>query len=272
MLCKSITEQELIKGDWQQYIAENKLDGTRCMLIKQGIKINLISRSSNDYTEKYPEIVNEAKDLPDCIIDGELTFYDNNGKDVFLTSLATAETIKEYGVKAILMVFDILQFNGVDVKKEPLLKRKEYLKGMINPCWNNIKLLKWHDDSVKLWELIKAQDREGIVLKNKHSLYTPNYRSKMWLKVKVQKSMDLSIMGFTSNKREISALVTNKGKVNFNLKQNDYNYWKGIFEQNITGKDKDVILITPKFKCEVLYHKECENGLRFPILKRVSEK
>ena len=208
MLCKSITEAELLKGDWQQYIAENKLDGTRCMLIKKQQQINLISRSNNDYTHLYPQIIEEARDLPDCVLDGELTFYDNNGKDVFLTSLATAETIKEYGVKAQLMIFDILEFNGVDVKREMLMKRKEYLKGIINPYWKHIKLLEWHDHIIKLWTLVKEQDREGIILKNKSSLYTPNYRSKYWLKIKNFKEAVMEFDGYEVNNKGIT--LTNK--------------------------------------------------------------
>ena len=211
MLCKSITEAELLKGDWQQYISEAKLDGTRCMLIKSNDKINLMSRSNNDYTHLYPKIVEEAKYLQDCVLDGELTFYNNDGKDIFLTSLATAETIKEYGVKAKLMIFDILEWNGVDVKKEPLMKRKEYLKGIINPYWKEIKLLGWYNDAIKLWTLVKEQDTEGIIIKHKQSLYTPNFRSKYWLKIKNFKEaiMEFDDFEYMSN-AEKGITLTNK--------------------------------------------------------------
>jgi len=211
MLCKSITEAELLKGNWHEYIAENKLDGTRAVLIKQNNKINLISRTNNDYTEKYPEIVDEAKDLPDCILDGELTFYDNNGKDIFLTSLATAETIKEYGVKPNLMIFDVIELEGINLCRTPLLSRKETLSRIfVNRENNNIKLLSWHNDAVKLWEYVKEKDAEGIVIKHKQSSYTPNYRSKYWIKIKNWREAELIMNGYELMPNDKGITLTNK--------------------------------------------------------------
>lgn len=194
----------MLKGSWQNYISENKLDGTRCLLVKHNNQINLISRSNNDYTEKYPEIIAEAQDMQDTILDGELTFYNGEGKDVFLTSLATKETIREYGVKPCLMIFDILQFNGVNVQNEPLMKRKEYLKGVINPYWKNIKLLEWHEDAIKLWEMVVKEDREGIILKHKQSLYVQNYRSKYWIKTKNFKETEMFFDDYETNNKGIT--------------------------------------------------------------------
>lgn len=193
MLCQSIKEQDLYKRDWNDYYAQKKLDGTRCLLVKQNNQINLISRDNNYYTDKFPEIVNEVKGLPDCVLDGELTFYSEEGKDIFLTSLATAETIKEYKVIPKLMVFDVLELEGINYKNTPLLKRKEALSCIFGNIENKyIKLLEWFDKPIKLWELVKKENREGIILKHKQSLYTPNYRSKMWLKLKNFKEAELT--------------------------------------------------------------------------------
>jgi len=216
MLCKSITEAELLKGNWQNWYVQQKLDGSRVMLVKKQNQINLISRTNNDYTNKYPEIVDEAKDLPDCILDGELTFYDNNGKDIFLTSLATAETIKEYGVKPTLMLFDVIELEGINLCRTPLLSRKEALRSIfVNRKNNNIKLLSWHDDAVKLWEYVKEKDAEGIVIKHKQSSYTPtpNYRSKYWLKIKNWREAELIMDGFEymSNADKGITLINKEG-------------------------------------------------------------
>lgn len=195
MLCKSITEQELIKGDWQDWYAQAKLDGTRCLFIKEGKSISLISRDNNEYTERYPEIVEQGKNFPDCILDGELTFFNQDNKDIFLTSLATKETIKEYGVKPKLMVFDILQLNGVDITKQPLMRRKLLLNETV--CGDTyIEVLPYHEDAITLWEVVKAGAREGLILKHKSSPYT-SIRSKYWLKCKNFKVCVLIIMKMT---------------------------------------------------------------------------
>lgn len=253
MLCKSITEQELIKGKWQDYISELKLDGSRMILLKQDNKISLISRDNNDYTSRYPEIVNEAKDLPDCIIDGELTFYNSEGKDVFLTSLATAETIKEYGVKPRLMVFDILELNGIDYKNNPLLKRKEALSYIFGNMENkNIRLLEWHNDAVKLWELVKREDREGIVLKRADSIYTPNFRSKMWLKCKNFSECELYFTSFEPAKNDRGITLTNEQGYRVFVQGKE-----SLKVLQILERDK-------KVKCMIQYlQKTKDNKLRF---------
>lgn len=211
MLCQSITESELPKYNNSNWIVEQKLDGSRIMLVKQNDKINLISRDNNDYTDKYPQIVEEAKQLPNCVLDGELTFYDNNGNDVFLTSLATKNTIREYGVKPKLMIFDIIELDGVNITKHPLLKRKEILESIFfNIELKEIKLLPYSESPIELWKFVKRNDREGIIIKNKYSLYTMGYRSKMWLKCKNWREAQLVFDGFETMPNNKGITLTNK--------------------------------------------------------------
>ena len=85
------------------------------------------------------------------------------------------------------------------------------MKGIINPYWKNIKLLEWHDNPIKLFEMVKVQDSEGIILKHKQSLYTPNYRSKMWLKIKLFKEAIMEFDGFEyMSNAEKGITLTNK--------------------------------------------------------------
>jgi ATP-dependent DNA ligase len=65
----------LPEGDEWQY--ELKLDGYRALAIKAGGKVQLRSRNNNEFTLRYPEIVNGLKATPDeTVIDGEVVAFD----------------------------------------------------------------------------------------------------------------------------------------------------------------------------------------------------
>jgi bifunctional non-homologous end joining protein LigD len=102
------------------YISEQKYDGTRCVIIKKGQIVRLFGRSWNEYTSRYPKIIAEARKLrcKTCVLDSELTFF-KDSQDIFITALATPETKKNYIIK--LMVFDVLEIDGYNVRGKTLL-------------------------------------------------------------------------------------------------------------------------------------------------------
>ena len=65
---------------------EDKYDGIRAQLHRQGGTVRLFSRDLNDVSDQFPEIVEAAKDLPwDGILDGEILAYSNGHVLPFLT-------------------------------------------------------------------------------------------------------------------------------------------------------------------------------------------
>jgi bifunctional non-homologous end joining protein LigD len=59
------------------WIHELKLDGYRALAVKSGGKVQLLSRTDNDFTARYTGIANALKALPDeTVTDGEVVALD----------------------------------------------------------------------------------------------------------------------------------------------------------------------------------------------------
>jgi len=62
MLAETGSEKDLTRHD---YWAQRKLDGTRCIIIKDGDRVEMRGRSwINDYAPRFPEIVEEIRQNP----------------------------------------------------------------------------------------------------------------------------------------------------------------------------------------------------------------
>ena len=121
---------------------------------------------------------------------------------------------------------------------------------------------------------------EGIMLKQIDSPYEYR-RSNYWLKYKIQHEGDFDVIGFSSEKRQISALaLAEKGNymadVNFGVTGNEHSFWDNQLMEARTGEikrlgGKDIHMIKPgKFVAKVTYHEKTDKGsLRFPVIKEL---
>ena len=102
------------------WIHEIKHDGYRLMARRDliGIGIRLLTRNGNDWSSRYPQIV-EALKVRSCLIDGEAVACDDNGLAVF-------ERLRRKisGKHVFLFAFDLLELNGQDLRREPIETRK----------------------------------------------------------------------------------------------------------------------------------------------------
>src|SRR5438045_4757881 len=92
-------------GDW---IYELKFDGIRLITVKNGKKVNLISRNENELAGRFPEIVEAVRLLPiaDCVIDGEVVALDEKGGSSF--QLLQAREMEDRRSPIYYYVFDLL--------------------------------------------------------------------------------------------------------------------------------------------------------------------
>lgn len=181
----------------KNYIAQEKLDGTRIVAINQGHGWHLMTRHwKNDVASKFPEIIKDLNKIKskDIVLDGELTFF-KNGKSIFMTVLANPET--KSGMVAKLMLFDILRYNK-DLTKLPLKDRLEILNKVI-PRSTHVTLIETvHTPKAfkKMFNNIIKQEGEGIIMKPINSPYVYDSR-KHWIKVKGTYTEDVIIVGIT---------------------------------------------------------------------------
>lgn len=187
------------------WIFELKLDGYRLIASKSRGEALLLTRNGNDYTGVFPEIARAVKALPydECIVDGEVVVCDSKGLPSFARlqqrgRLTSAIDIRRAAVElpATFYAFDLLAFEGFDLRSLPLRQRKQLLAEAVP----GLGALRWLDhieaDGEAFLEQVSAMGLEGIVAKKADSPYLSG-RSKHWIKIKPAKTGDFIIAGFT---------------------------------------------------------------------------
>jgi bifunctional non-homologous end joining protein LigD len=190
------------------WLFELKLDGYRLIASKSKGEALLLTRNGNDYTAVFPEVARAVKALPyeECIIDGEVVVCDSKGLPSFARlqqrgRLSSPMEIRRAAVElsATFYAFDLLAFEGFDLRPLPLIERKQHLAETIP----KLGALRWLDhietEGEVFLEQVTAMGLEGIVAKRSASKYRGG-RSGDWLKIKAEKTGDFVIVGYTAPK------------------------------------------------------------------------
>ncbi len=184
-------------GSISDWLLEWKWDGIRAQAIKRNGNVFLWSRGEELITERFPEITESIARLPPgTVLDGEiLAFVDGTVAPFSLLQTRIGRKnltarIKEQ-VPVILMVYDLLEENGEDLRELPLRDRRKRLESLL--VKTDLPLLKispeiesksW-DDITKLRESSRTRKVEGIMLKRLDSSYRVGRKRGDWWKWKV---------------------------------------------------------------------------------------
>jgi bifunctional non-homologous end joining protein LigD len=182
-------------GDW---IYELKFDGIRAIAVKDGSKVNLISRNENELRTRFPEIVDAVKKLStqECVIDGEVVALDGEGRSSF--QLLQALDLEGRKAPVRFYVFDLLQLDGKSLIKLPLAQRKELLAKLCEGIGDPIRFSgEIGSDAKSLLAEVKHRGLEGLIGKQRDSFYEPGRRSGAWIKLKCVNEQEFVIGGFT---------------------------------------------------------------------------
>lgn len=181
-------------NDWQ---AEWKWDGIRGQVIRREGELFVWSRGEELVTEKFPEYTNLLQALPDGIVlDGEI-IPSVEGKPLPFALLQTRIGRKNVTKKHLQEVpvtffaYDILEYEGKDIRDWPLLQRRELLESITQQANHPLLLLSpvvgfssW-DELTTLRESSRDNGAEGLMLKNKNSIYHAGRKTGDWWKWKV---------------------------------------------------------------------------------------
>ncbi|UOE40367.1 ATP-dependent DNA ligase [Chryseobacterium suipulveris] len=180
--------------NWQ---AEYKWDGIRGQLIKRNNEIFLWSRGEELVTPQFPELVSAMENFNgNFVLDGEILAVMNDEVLNFNElqkrlnrKTITAKMLKEIPVKA--FVYDVLEFNGEDLREKPLSERRAILEKLVteNPHENiriseKIQFENW-DELTEIRSQSRENNSEGLMLKQKDSLYHSGRKKGDWWKWKV---------------------------------------------------------------------------------------
>jgi bifunctional non-homologous end joining protein LigD len=111
-----------------RWVAELKFDGYRILAYIDGERVHCFSRSGLDWTHRMPDVAATLKtlDLRDAWLDGELIALDEKGLPQFQRLQQALDPLSRE--KPLLMVFDILQLMGDDLRAKPLHERRRLLE------------------------------------------------------------------------------------------------------------------------------------------------
>ena len=185
MLCKTMPEAI----DDPDYIWERKYDGAR-IIAADG---RLWGRSGREKTALFPELDIHTK--LSAVLDGEVVSGEAfNGIQHRINRVnGIYSAAKDF--PASFEVFDILEADGKNLQNLPLLKRKELLEKILIPT-DNVRLAPVVDTfGVKLFELARSEQWEGIIGKKKTGTYLQDKRE--WLKVKCWQLGKFLVVGYT---------------------------------------------------------------------------
>jgi bifunctional non-homologous end joining protein LigD len=185
-----------VPGD-EGWVYELKYDGVRLLCRCDGTDVRCISRNGLDWTHKVRPIVEAlaALKLSGAWVDGELIVTDPNGRSDFslLQHILEQGRIEELQYCA----FDLLYWNGEDLRDLPLEQRKSRLDTAFAklPPKGPLRLSdQIHSDSAQLLARVCNQHLEGLIAKKVDSTYSGG-RSENWLKIKCTREQEFVVGG-----------------------------------------------------------------------------
>src|SRR5438034_10867769 len=177
-----LVEKPPATDDW---VYELKFDGIRLIAIKADKRVSLLSRNENELSGRFPAIVEAIKNLParEFVIDGEVVALDDEGRSSF--QLLQALQMEGRKSPVYFYAFDLLQLDGKSLLGLQLEARKKFLEELCAGAEDPIRYSGViGGDAKRLLEEVERRGLEGLIGKQRNSVYEPDRRSGAWIKLK----------------------------------------------------------------------------------------
>ncbi|MFI1026316.1 ATP-dependent DNA ligase [Streptomyces olivaceus] len=206
MLAHSASSVAEAVGRLGSAAVEEKLDGIRAQVHRDGGTVRLYTRTLDDITDRLPEVTEAALALPGerFVLDGEVisldasgrprSFQETAGRVGSRTDVATAARALPVSV----VFFDALFVDGRDLLDLPLTERHAELARLVPEPARVRRTLVHGPEGTRAAEefLATALERghEGVVVKGLDAAYSAGRRGASWLKVKPVHTLDLVVL------------------------------------------------------------------------------
>lgn len=193
-----------VLGAIEKYQLEWKWDGIRAQLIRRAGRTFLWSRGEELITERFPEIVDAARRLPEgCVLDGEVLAW-KHGRAMGFQSLqrriAREDVSRQIrtSIPCVFMAYDALEQGGVDIREQPTRVRRVVTEELVSAANQGIavdasRVLISPRVEVETWEqaaLLRAESREraveGLMIKSLDAPYRVGRVKGDWWKWKIE--------------------------------------------------------------------------------------
>ena len=199
----------------REFVAEDKLDGIRAQVHKDGDRLAIYTRTMDRTDDSFPDVVEAVRQLPGSfLLDGEIVPYRDGVVLPFANiqkrlgrKKLTAKILRDH--PAVFIAFDILYRDGTLLMDEPWTVRHAALEGLLRgrtgddpvnvdtespaaeaagprgviPPLNAVPVTTAADIEAAFAKSRQARN-EGLILKDPASPYAPGRRGKQWLKLK----------------------------------------------------------------------------------------
>jgi bifunctional non-homologous end joining protein LigD len=177
------------ESDW---LFEIKYDGYRAVSALSGGQVAMWTRNRLDLTARFPHLAKALAKLVvgEAVIDGEIVALDPKGASRF-------QLLQEGSEDTVMYAFDLLWLDGQDLRERPLEERRDLLRSLLSNVPPSLRMAERVEGSLaQSLARVEREEKEGLILKRRGSVYTGT-RSRDWLKLKVQKTQEVTVIGFT---------------------------------------------------------------------------
>jgi DNA ligase-1 len=177
---------------------DEKLDGIRIQVHRQGEEVTVFSRSLDDITARVPEVVAAVRGLPvgQIVLDGEAIALDATGRARPFQE--TSSRAAQRGAPTVALTpyfFDLLHLDGTDLLDEPGQVRWAALAQAVpHELLVERVMVSTVDEASAAFDAALQRGHEGVVVKAAHAPYDIGRRGAGWVKVKPRHTLDLVVL------------------------------------------------------------------------------
>ena len=209
-----LSESQDTPFDSPDFLYEVKWDGIRAMISLDEGRITIRSRSQRDITNQFPELLipEQAFRATAALFDCEIVCLNESGQPVFEDVVMRLHPRTESAIArartkhpAICYVFDLLYVDGRPITSDPLERRRAWMIDSLklpNPTYRVSEAI---NEGTALFDAAAGAGLEGIIAKERNSIYVPGKRSSHWIKIKTRRTVDCVILGYTKGKGDRGA-------------------------------------------------------------------
>ncbi len=284
--CLAVLKSKVPNGP--EYLLEIKFDGFRLSVYKRGSEVRVRTKNGLDWTHKFPDIVaaTAALTVETIILDGEAVVLDDIGRTDFnaLQKALGPGKSKAPATGILFCAFDVLYFDGHDLRSLSLEERRIVLKSII-PEQPSALLLSQEieGDRARLMTHICGLGLEGVIAKDRYSTYRSG-KSGDWLKIKCVQSETFAVIGFYPASGGVARLLvaakrdgklTYVGSVGSGLSERMSRILRGLLDKRlrktaVTPTSRHAIFTRPEVLVEVKFRGWTSDGkLRQPSFKTI---
>jgi ATP-dependent DNA ligase len=209
MLAKAVPEIPVAEG----MTYEPKWDGFRCIVFRDGVEVELVSRGNKPMNRYFPEVVRQAREqLPErSVIDGELVVIRRDPDAIprldfellqqRIHPAASRVNLLAERTPAVFIAYDLLALGDESFMEKPYEQRRERLASAlahVRPPVHRTPITADPETAARWFEVLEGAGLDGVIAKPAGIPYAPGKR--LMFKIKHARTADCVVAGFRWHK------------------------------------------------------------------------